>query len=33
MGYNWLLRRNKQVMDQTRNFAGDLHNVLVAGKR
>jgi biopolymer transport protein ExbB len=33
MGYNWLLRRNKQVMDQTRNFAGDLHNVLIAGKR
>jgi len=33
MGYNWLLRRNKQVMDQTRTFAGDLHNVLLAGKR
>ncbi len=33
MGYNWLIRRNKAVMDQTRNFAGDLHNVLVAGKR
>jgi len=33
MGYNWLLRRNKNVMDQTRAFAGDLHNVLLAGKR
>ena len=33
MGYNWLLRRNKAVMDQTRAFAGDLHNVLIAGKR
>jgi biopolymer transport protein ExbB len=33
MGYNWLIRRNKAVMDQTRTFAGDLHNVLVAGKR
>jgi biopolymer transport protein ExbB len=33
MGYNWLLRRNKSVMDQTRAFAGDLHNVLLAGKR
>ena len=33
MGYNWLLRRNKNIMDQTRAFAGDLHNVLLAGKR
>jgi biopolymer transport protein ExbB len=33
MGYNWLLRRNKAVMDQTKAFAGDLHNVLVAGQR
>ena len=33
MGYNWLLRRNKTVSDQTRAFAGDLHNVLIAGKR
>jgi len=33
MGYNWLVRRNKAVMDQTRAFAGDLHNVLLAGKR
>ena len=33
MGYNWLLRRNKAVMDQTKAFAGDLHNVMIAGKR
>jgi biopolymer transport protein ExbB len=33
MGYNWLLRRNKAVMDQTRAFSGDLLNVLIAGKR
>jgi len=33
IGYNWLIRRNKQVMDLTRAFAGDLHNVLIAGKR
>jgi len=33
MGYNWLVRRNKTVMDLTRAFAGDLHNVLIAGKR
>ncbi len=33
MGYNWLIRRNKQVLDQTKAFAGDLHNVLLSGKR
>jgi biopolymer transport protein ExbB len=33
MGYNWLIRRNKGVLDQTKAFAGDLHNVLLAGKR
>ena len=33
MGYNLLIRRNKAVMDMTRAFAGDLHNVLIAGKR
>ena len=33
MGYNWLVRRNKSVMDATRAFSGDLHNVLIAGKR
>ena len=33
MGYNWLIRRNKTIMDQTKAFAGDLLNVLLAGKR
>jgi len=33
MGYNWLVRRNKVVMDGVRHFAGDVHNVLLAGKR
>jgi biopolymer transport protein ExbB len=33
MGYNWLIRRNKNIMDRVRAFGGDLHNVLVAGKR
>jgi biopolymer transport protein ExbB len=33
MGYNWLVRRNKAVLDQTKAFSGDLHNVLIAGKR
>jgi biopolymer transport protein ExbB len=33
MGYNWLLRRNKQVQDAVRNFASDLHAYLVSGAR
>jgi biopolymer transport protein ExbB len=33
MGYNWLIRRNKTVLDATKTFAGDLHNVLLSGKR
>lgn len=33
MGYNWMVRRNKDVLDETRAFAGDLHNVLLSGKR
>ena len=33
MGYNWILRRNKSVMERVRTFSGDLHNVLLAGKR
>jgi len=33
MGYNWLIRRNKSVMESIRNFSGDVHNVLLAGKR
>lgn len=33
MAYNWLVRRNKNVLDQTRAFAGDLQNVLLSGRR
>ena len=33
MGYNWLIRRNKAVMERVRAFSGDVHNVLLAGKR
>jgi biopolymer transport protein ExbB len=33
MGYNWLIRRNKAVMDRVKAFSGDLHNVLIAGRR
>ena len=32
MGYNWLIRRNKSVLERVRTFAGDLHNVLLAAK-
>ena len=33
MGYNWLIRRNKGVMEKVRTFSGDLQNVLLAGKK
>jgi biopolymer transport protein ExbB len=33
MGYNWLIRRNKSVMEKVRAFSADLHNVLLAGKK
>jgi biopolymer transport protein ExbB len=33
MGYNWLLRRNKYAMEQVRTFGGDVHNVLLSGKK
>jgi biopolymer transport protein ExbB len=33
MGYNWLIRRNKLVMERVRAFSGDLHNVLLSGRR
>ncbi|NVO05303.1 MAG: MotA/TolQ/ExbB proton channel family protein [Rhodoferax sp.] len=34
LSYNWLVRRNKAVMDDVRSFGGDLHAVLLssAGK-
>ena len=30
MGYNWLIRRNKTVMEKVRAFSGDVHNVLLS---
>jgi biopolymer transport protein ExbB len=33
MGYNWLIRRNKNAMERVRSFSADLQNVLLAGKR
>jgi biopolymer transport protein ExbB len=33
LGYNWLLRRNKIIQDNVRNFASDLHAYLVSGAR
>jgi biopolymer transport protein ExbB len=33
MGYNWLIRRNKTAMERIRAFSGDVHNVLLAGRR
>jgi biopolymer transport protein ExbB len=30
LGYNWLVRRNKGVMDDVRSFGNDLHAVLLA---
>jgi biopolymer transport protein ExbB len=32
LGYNWLLRRNSAVMDEVRDFSGELHSVLLAGQ-
>jgi biopolymer transport protein ExbB len=29
VGYNWLVRRNKGVMDEVRAFGSDLHAVLL----
>ncbi len=30
LAYNWLISRNKTVMDDVRSFGGDLHSVLLA---
>jgi biopolymer transport protein ExbB len=30
IGYNWLVRRNKGVMDEVRAFGADLHSVILA---
>ncbi len=33
LGYNWLVRRNKSVVESLRGFGSDLHSVLLAGSR
>ncbi|MEK6348129.1 MAG: MotA/TolQ/ExbB proton channel family protein [Burkholderia sp.] len=33
LGYNFLVRRNKSVMERVRNFGAQLHTVLLAGVR
>jgi biopolymer transport protein ExbB len=33
LGYNWLVRRNKVIVDTLRNFAADLHGNLAMGVR
>jgi biopolymer transport protein ExbB len=33
LGYNWLVRRNKVVMDRVRSFSADLHALLIASAR
>jgi biopolymer transport protein ExbB len=30
LGYNWLVRRNKSVLEQVNAFGSDLHAVLLA---
>jgi biopolymer transport protein ExbB len=31
--YNWLVRRNKVASERLRNFAADIHQVLLSGAR
>lgn len=33
MGYNWLLRRNKDIQEKLKYFTADLHSYLVSGAR
>jgi len=33
MGYNWLLRRNKDISEKLKYFTADLHSYLVSGSR
>lgn len=33
MGYNWLLGRNKDILEKLRYFSNDLHSYLVSGAR
>jgi biopolymer transport protein ExbB len=33
MGYNWLLRRNRSLLEKMKFFTADLHSYLVGGAR
>ena len=33
MGYNWLLRRNKDIQEKMKAFTADVHSALVGGER
>ncbi len=33
LGYNWLIRRNKEVVEKLNNFSADVHGALVSGAR
>ena len=33
LGYNWLIRRNKDVTEKLNNFSADVHGALVSGSR
>ena len=33
LGYNWLIRRNKEVTEKINNFSADVHGALVSGSR
>jgi biopolymer transport protein ExbB len=33
LGYNWLLGRNKRLLELIRYFSSDLHSFLVSGAR
>ena len=33
LGYNWLVKRNKNAMEQVRSFSADLHQVLMTGPK
>jgi biopolymer transport protein ExbB len=33
LGYNWLIRRNKDVQEKLGNFASDVHGFLMSGSR
>jgi biopolymer transport protein ExbB len=33
LAYNWLVRRNKLVMEKVRTFSANLHSMLMSGAR